>query len=83
MVDRSWQALAPACRRADLSLAALFIRYVALGGLASASQVNDHVQAGGPLAAREHDLTAQAINERFLELRSAERLPYIVDVAPG
>jgi hypothetical protein len=64
-------------------MAALFIRYIALGGLASATQLYDHIEWGGPLTNREQDLAAQAINERFLELQSSERLPYHLRLAPG
>ena len=76
MPDLSWQALSPARRRADLSMAALYIRYVALGGLASATQLSAHFASGAPLTVTEHDVAVHAINERFLELHDPERLPY-------
>ena len=76
MADLSWQALAPARQRADLSMAALFIRYVGLGGVASSAQLSAHFSSGGPLSEMEHDVAVQAINERFLELHDPERLPY-------
>ena len=68
--------LVPACRRADLSMTALYLRYVGLGGLASSAELVAHVVSGAPLSALEHDLTVHAINERFLELQQPERLPY-------
>jgi hypothetical protein len=76
MAPLAWEALGPARLRADLSMAALYIRYVGLGGVASALQLSDHVASGGPLSMTEHDVVVQAINERFLELQNPERLPY-------
>ena len=76
MADVAWLALSPARRRADLSMAALFVRYVGLGGLASPAQLSAHFASGGPLSVTEHDVAVHAINERFLELRDPERLPY-------
>jgi hypothetical protein len=73
-----WQDLAPARRRADLSMAALYLRYVALGGAATAAQLGAHIATGDALAAIEHDIAVHAINERFLELDDPERLPYEV-----
>lgn len=76
MADLSWQALGPARQRADLSMAALFVRYVGLGGVASSAQLSAHVASGGPLSGMEHDVAVQALNERFMELHDPERLPY-------
>lgn len=76
MPDLSWQALGPARQRADLSMAALYIRYIALGGLASSVQLSAHLASGAPLSVMEHDVAVHAINERFLELHDPERLPY-------
>jgi hypothetical protein len=78
VADLSWKGLGPARRRADLSMAALFIRYVGLGGLASAAQLSAHVASGGPLSVVEHDVAVHAINERFLERHDPERLPYLI-----
>jgi len=49
---------------------------VGLGGLASPAQLSAHFASGGPLSVTEHDVAVHAINERFLELRDPERLPY-------
>ena len=76
MLDLSWQALGPARRRADLSMAALYIRYIGLGGLASSAQLSAHLASGAALSVMEHDVAVHAINERFLELHDPERLPY-------
>lgn len=72
----AWEALGPARHRARLSMAHLYIRYVALGGSASPASVAAHVGDGPSVAGAEHDLVVLALNERFLELDSAERLPY-------
>ena len=71
-----WRALAPACRRAGLSMAELYIRYVALGGSASSIRFAHHVGGGSALDVDEHDLAVLALNERFLEMEQLERLPY-------
>ena len=76
MADLSWQALSPALRRADLSMTALYMRYVGLGGVASSAQLSAHLRTGGPLSVMEHDVAVHAINERFMELHDPERLPY-------
>lgn len=76
MPGTPWTELAPACRRADLSIPALYLRYVGLGGLASSTELANHVTSGGPLTALEHEVIVHAVNERFLELRQPERLPY-------
>jgi hypothetical protein len=78
VADLSWQALSPAQRRADLSMAALFIRYVGLGGVATSGQLSAHFTSGGPLSAMEHDVAVHAINERFMERHDPERLPYAI-----
>ena len=58
-------------------MAALFIRYVGLGGLASSAQLSAHFASGGPLSVMEHDVAVHAINERFLERNDPERLAYL------
>jgi hypothetical protein len=73
----AWEALAPALHRAELSMGALYLRYVALGGSATSASLADHFVDGRPLATGEHDLAVLAINERFLELRIDDPLPYI------
>jgi hypothetical protein len=82
MAGPGWEAMASARRRADLSMAALYLRYVALGGAATAAQLGAHVAEGGALTALEHDIAVHAINERFLELDDPDRLPYEVGDPP-
>lgn len=69
--------LGEACNRAELTRGALFLRYIGLGGLGSARQVADHC-AGGPfLPVAEHNVLVQAINERFLEVGTPERVTFL------
>jgi hypothetical protein len=55
-------------------MAALWARYMGLGGVATAAELDDHVVWGGPLSTLEHEVAVHAINERFLELHQPERL---------
>jgi hypothetical protein len=55
----------------------LYFRYVALGGLASPTQLAGHLSTGADLIGFEHDLAVLALNERFLEIGASERLPYL------
>lgn len=82
MSTSAWRALAPACQRADLSMVALHLRYVALGGIASLTTLTAHLASGANLSEMEHDVAVHAINERFLELQDGERLPYQVTREP-
>jgi hypothetical protein len=76
MSELSWRTLAPACLRADLSMPALHLRCIALGGIATLPELTAHFVSGGSLSNTEHDVAVHAINERFLELHDPERLPY-------
>ena len=78
----AWTELVPACQRGNLSMAALYVRYVALGGLAPSGQLAAHLASGAPLSPLEHDVAVHAINERFLELDDPERLPYVCRGGP-
>jgi hypothetical protein len=65
----------------QLSLPELWLRYFALGGTATESEVRAHVDgehegafdADGDV---QHDTLVQALNERFMELDLHEPLPY-------
>ncbi len=71
------RALASARQRAELTWGALFLRYIGLGGLGSADQVSEHCTGGPFLSIGEHNVLVQALNERFLEVGNAERLPFL------
>lgn len=77
-----WRALTPARRRARLSMGALYVRYLALGGAVTSDELSAHFATGVPLPGIEHDIAVHALNERFLELREPERLPYRSGAAP-
>lgn len=71
-----WEALTPARQRAGLSMAELYLRYVALGGSVSKGLLSQHFSTGVEVTVGEHDLAVLALNERFLEMNVGERLPY-------
>lgn len=68
--------LGAARERAGLSAADMYLRYVSLGGAATAMQFAEHCATGSALTAGEHDIAVLALNERFLEMNMSERLPY-------
>lgn len=63
--------------RAGLSLTALYLRYIGLGGLASPVEVAAHCDTGNRLPRIEHNVLVQAINERFLEMGRTERMSFM------
>ena len=63
-------------------MAALFVRYVGLGGGATSRQLDAYFAHGSAMAEGEHDMAVHALNERFLELGRSERLPYLVGGPP-
>ncbi len=75
--EMPWRTLTPARLRSGLSMWDLYLRYVALGGLATAKLLSGHLSAGTALAVNEHNLVVLALNERFLEIDEQERLPYL------
>ncbi len=72
----AWTALTPALERSGLSMADLYVRYVGLGGSDTRRALTDHLRSGGPMSIAEHDLAVLALNERFIEMNIADRLPY-------
>jgi hypothetical protein len=66
-MDQHGLTLADGMARSGLSIPQLWLRYVAIGGSATASQLRDHVVNETCTDDHEHDLIAQAINETFLE----------------
>ncbi len=75
--EMPWRTLTPARLRAGLSTWDLYLRYVALGGLATSKMLFGHFSKGAELATNEHNLIVLALNERFLEIDAQERLPYM------
>jgi len=67
--------LAQAFSHAELTVHELWVRYFALGGEAGATEVEAYLNALMPLPAGEHNILAQAVNERLNEL-PPRRAPY-------
>jgi hypothetical protein len=70
-----------AMAQADLTIPELWLRYFALGGTATASDVRAHVDGERDEAFDDdddlqHDTLVQALNERFMELDTGDALPY-------
>jgi hypothetical protein len=66
---------------AGLSVPELWLRYFALGGTATAAQMEAHMDGEGDGAFvvdgdLQHDTLVQALNERFMELHRGDALPY-------
>lgn len=55
-------------RAAGLSDPALWLRYFGLGGMSTPDQVRSYLRRGAVPSAHDHDVLAQALNERFSEL---------------
>lgn len=80
MGDAEWTAAEPRGRRelqdglvrAGLDADAVWVDYLTLGGALSAEELAAGV-AHGPLARRDHDLLAHAVNER---LPDGTQVPY-------
>lgn len=80
--DPAWTRLEPRGRRelqqgldrAGLDADAVWVDYLTLGGALSAEQLVAAVAGRRPLARRDHDLLAHAVNERLPADRP--RVPY-------
>ncbi len=68
--------LEAARQRASLSMQDLWLAYIGLGGSASLAQLNDFVAGGAAADSHDHDLVAQALNERFIDLGQGMPVPY-------
>lgn len=55
-------------RDAGLSAPDLWLRYFELGGMSTPDQVESYLRRGVAPSDRDHDVLAQALNERFTEL---------------
>jgi non-ribosomal peptide synthetase component F len=64
-----------------LTVAELWLRYFALGGEASELEVDAYLNGAIALPALQHDMLAQAINERLDEM-ATPRAPYSDDFMP-
>lgn len=59
----------------DLTATQLWWRYVALGGSASSAALGDYLTDSTPWPASEHNVLAQALNERLWEQDIASLAP--------
>ena len=70
------RTLALAVRRAALTTDELWTRYVALGGKAEVTKVDEYVRGLAELPAEQRDVLAHAVNDRLDELDRAHRASY-------
>jgi hypothetical protein len=61
---------------AGLSVQDLWYTYIAYGGMASVVGLSRMLSGVEPMTRLEHDVIAQVINERFLELGGDHPVPY-------
>lgn len=63
-------------REARLSHSELWMRYFELGGMSSTFQLDAYMHGALQPSQHEHDVIAQALNERFVELGGNHPVPY-------
>lgn len=68
--------LAKAFESSQLRIEQLWLAYFALGGSAGRYEVEAYLAGLMPLSAHEHNVLAQAVNERLAELPPPPRAPY-------
>jgi hypothetical protein len=78
MPDSISQRFHDAFESCELSVSELWLRYFALGGDAGEIEVDAYLNGAIAFPAMQHDLLAQAINERLDEM-APPRAPYSAD----
>ncbi len=68
--------LVKAYRAAQIDVGELWLRYFALGGAAGRYEVEAYLNGLMPLSPHQHNVLAQAVNERLSELPPPPRAPY-------
>ena len=63
-------------RRLQLSVPELWLEYVAIGGNATWPEVRSFLDGAGGLPDTDHDMLAQALNDRFTDLGMNHPIPY-------
>ena len=63
-------------QRAGLSQVDLWLRYCEVGGMSTAFEVEAFLFGTLVPSAHDHDLLAQALNDRFVELGGNHPVPY-------
>jgi hypothetical protein len=66
-------------RNAELTRSELWMRYFELGGMSTALQVEAFLYGALQPSPHDHDVIAQALNERFVELGGDHSVPYAED----
>jgi hypothetical protein len=68
-------------QEAGLSLEELWLRYFELGGMSTGFELEALLKGDLQLTARDHDVIALAINERFSEMGGNHPVAYLADLA--
>jgi hypothetical protein len=63
-------------RNAELTRSELWLRYFELGGMSTAFQLEAFLYGALQPSSHDHDVIAQALNERFVELGGNHPVPY-------
>ncbi len=74
--DRGRTALTDACRRGQLDLQQLWLRFIALGGDADPLELEAYLLGLMPLDDYQNDILAHTLNERLAELGLPRDVPY-------
>lgn len=69
-------SLVKSFRAAQMRIEELWLRYFALGGDAGRYEVEAYLSGLMPMSPHEHNVSAQAINDRLAELPPPPRAPY-------
>ena len=62
---------------AGLSHPDLWVRYIGIGGTATPDELAAFVEGNQPTSRLQHDIAAQAINDRLIELGRPPTAPYL------
>ena len=73
------EPLERARRDLGLSLADLWMRYFALGGMSTALELEAYLYGALVVPPHDHDVIAVALNERYTELGGDHPVPYSGD----
>ena len=79
MPNEASDKLDRARRDALLSVGALWLRYFELGGMGTVLELEAYLFGALQPTTAEHDVLAQALNERFVQLGGIYTVPYSDD----
>ena len=68
-------------QESGLSHAELWLRYFELGGMSTGFELEAYLYGFLVPSAHDHDVIAQALNERFVELGAEYPVSYLADVS--